>query len=240
MCSLYLHNRSTFPVWLLFFALITVSFGQRNPGPSNIRAIHYSGRILDRRTEKPIGAARIRIIPALGRYEWRTDSNGRFSFWTADEKAQGIKIEREGYGAVSLLVKGCNLQDIRLEPISSISSSPIELTASDKTSRLMPPSQAVAPAIVTADSGPKMSGEGKNWSGWYRLGVGKAPGGYTVQRVEFWLSGDRTCGFSAECRELTRNDQQVLWEFRLQGHDEIGAPAKTASVAHIRAIYRVQ
>ena len=54
--------------------------------------------------------------------------------------------------------------------------------------KLLPPSQAVAPAIASADSGLKRSGAGKRWSSWYRLGVGKAPSGYTVQKTAFWLS----------------------------------------------------
>ena len=102
--------------------------------------------------------------------------------------------------------------------------------------RLIPPSQAVAPAILTADSGPKLSGAGKNWSQWYRVGAGKAPSGYTLQHVDFWLSGDRSCGSGAECREIVKNDEQALWEFRLKGHK--GAPPKTSSVGHIRVLYR--
>jgi hypothetical protein len=103
---------------------------------------------------------------------------------------------------------------------------------------LMPPSQEVVPAIVSADSGVKTSGIGKNWSRWYRLGVGKAPTGYTVRKAEFWLTGDRTCDVSAECREVLRNDGQVLWEFRLQGNDDDRVPRTAFSEGHIRVTYR--
>jgi hypothetical protein len=105
---------------------------------------------------------------------------------------------------------------------------------------LLPPSQSVAPAIVTADSGVKPSGTGNNWSKWYCLGVGKAPEGYTVQRAEFWLSGDRTCGVSAECREISRNDHKVEWEFRLKGNVEHGVPEVVLSEGHIRVFYRLR
>jgi hypothetical protein len=71
-----------------------------------------------------------------------------------------------------------------------------------QNAELIPQSQSVAPAIVTADSGIKSSGTGAGWSKWYRLGVGKAPKGYTVQKAEFWLTGARSCGVLAECREL--------------------------------------
>jgi hypothetical protein len=99
-------------------------------------------------------------------------------------------------------------------------------------------SQFVAPAIVTADSGVKSSGTGKNWSDWYQLGAGKAPNGYTVTKAEFWLTGDRKCGKFAECREVQRSDQRVLWEFRLQGNDRDGAAKVVTSEAHIRVTYR--
>lgn len=107
-----------------------------------------------------------------------------------------------------------------------------------RTEDLMPPSQDVAPAILIADSGPKLSGVGKQWSPWYRLEVGKAPKGYTLHRVEFWVDGGRSCGEGAECREILKSDQQIVWEFRLQGHDETGAHSQTYSVAHMRVLYR--
>jgi len=106
--------------------------------------------------------------------------------------------------------------------------------------KLQPPSQAIAPAIASADSGLKPSGVGRRWSKWYRLGVGKAPRGYTVQKTEFWLSGDHDCGALAECREAAKSDQRVVWEFRLQGHDETGTPRRAYSEAHIRVTYRPQ
>jgi hypothetical protein len=104
--------------------------------------------------------------------------------------------------------------------------------------KLVPPSQSVAPAIVTADSGVKSSGVGKNWSGWYQLGTGKAPQGYTVMKTEFWLTGDRKCGEFAECQEVEKSDQQVLWEFRFQGNETGGMAKVVTSEAHIRVTYR--
>lgn len=102
----------------------------------------------------------------------------------------------------------------------------------------IPPSQSVAQAFVTADSGVKSSGVGTSWSKWYRLEVGRAPGGYTVQNSEFWLTGARRCGFLAECRELARTDEGVIWEFRLQGEGRSGLPITVLSEGHIRITYR--
>jgi hypothetical protein len=106
--------------------------------------------------------------------------------------------------------------------------------------QLSPSSRGIAPAFVIADSGVKLSGSGTHWSEWYRLGVRTAPKGYTVEKAEFWLTGDRSCGVSAECRELVQNDQQVLWEFRLQGHNEAGVAKTDNSEGHIRVTYRPQ
>jgi len=173
------------------------------------------------------------LIPSIDDCVWRTDSDGRFSFWAPIESKQHLIAEADGYESVSLTVASGSLHDIRLSP-----SSTVQFTASTRRVRLMPPSQAVAPAIMIADSGRELSGAGDHWSPWYRLAAGKAPGGYTLQRVDFWLSGDRSCNAGAECREVIENDKQVLWEFRLQGHNNDGAPLRTYSVANIRVFYR--
>jgi len=104
----------------------------------------------------------------------------------------------------------------------------------------LPPSQSVIPAFVTADSGVKSSGVGTRWSEWYRLEVGRTPSGYTIQNSEFWLTGARRCGFLAECRELARTDDQVIWEFRLQGEDRTGLPMTVVAEGHIRVTYRLR
>ncbi len=218
-------------VWL-GVVLTALSFGQTHPKPE---AIHYCGHVVDRSTGKPINAAYIGLIPRT-HTAWRTDSAGRFCFWTS-EKSERIQIEHDGYQGLTLATKGYGLHRLQLEPAPAARVDKALLTPSSR-GQWMTPSQGVAQAIVTAESGPKSSGSGENWSPWYRLAVGTAPTGYTVQRDEFWLSGDRTCGFSAECQQISRNDQEIVWEFRLQGHCETGAPAKTYSVAHLRVLYR--
>jgi hypothetical protein len=94
--------------------------------------------------------------------------------------------------------------------------------------------------VVVTSSGPKMSGSGKDWSEWYQVRIGAAPPGYSVEKTEFWLSGDRTCGAWAECKELTRDEAQVTWEFRMQGHDEWGAPRQAISEGHLRVFYKLK
>lgn len=221
-------------VWL--GAMLTaISFGQTRSNTPKHEAIHYCGHVVDRSTGKPIDAAYVSLIPGT-HAAWRTDSAGRFCFWTSEESDR-IQIEQAGYQGLTLATKGHGLHHPQLEPAPAAGLDKALLTASG-TGRWMPPSQYVAPAIITAESGSKSSGIGENWSPWYRLAVGTAPTGYTVHRDEFWLSGDRTCGFFAECRQISKNDHEVAWEFRLQGHGETGAPAKTYSVAHLRVLYR--
>lgn len=204
---------------------------------SKSQAIHISGHVRDERTGHAIEAARIRVLPSTDNAVWRTDQEGQFSFWLPKQELDGIEIQAEGYGTVSLMPSTSALHDVRLASESADESSRAPLNP-DKAFPLMPASQAVAPAIMTADSGPKQSGAGSNWSPWYRLGLNKAPAGYAVSGVEFWLSGDGSCGRSAECRQLSSSDEQVLWEFRLRGHNEIGAPSQTFSIGHIRVILR--
>ena len=103
-----------------------------------------------------------------------------------------------------------------------------------------PPSQSVAPAIVTAESRPIQSGGGHPWSPWYRLGVGKAPAGYQLQRVEFWITGDSKCGSSAECKEIIQGDARVLWKFRIRSQSEARSRSRRSSVAHLRVFYRAR
>lgn len=101
-------------------------------------------------------------------------------------------------------------------------------------------SAAPPPRIVEASSGPKLSGKRTEWSPWYELRIGAAPEGYTVEKAEFWLSGDRSCGVWAECKETSKNPVEVIWQFRLQGHDEWGAPPQTYSEGHLRVTYIVK
>jgi len=93
--------------------------------------------------------------------------------------------------------------------------------------------------VVEVSSGPKPSGIGKDWSDWYQVRIGAAPAGYTIEKADFWLSGDRACNAWAECKELSKDDAQVVWQFRLQGHDEWGAPKQANSEGHLRATYNL-
>lgn len=104
----------------------------------------------------------------------------------------------------------------------------------------LPPSQSVAPAIVTVDSKPIRSGGAHRWSSWHRIEVGKAPAGYALQRVEFWITGDCKCGSTAECKEIIQGNSRVLWKFRIRSQSEVKSGSGGYSVAHLRVFYRAQ
>lgn len=203
-------------------------------------AIHYSGRVVDESTGKPIESALIRVIPSNHEAAWRSDSQGGFSFWTGRRKNAKIEIEHEGYQIICLSPQSGSLPEVRIKPEKISALNRTGLSTSGVFYEVLAPSQSIAPAIVTADSQPKLSGSGNHWSHWYRLEVDRAPQGYTIQKVEFWLTGDHACGLSAQCQEIERTDHQIVWKFRLRGHREIGAPPATKSTAHIRAFYRAR
>jgi hypothetical protein len=221
---------------LCILSLSTCLSGASSSRTKNV-AMHLSGHVRDRQTGKAIEAARIKVLPSTDSAIWGTDGNGEFSFWLAPQEIRRVEIEAPGYRTVSLAPMTGALGDVQLIHESADGSTPAYVSGTN-ASPVLPISQAVAPAIMTADSGPRPSGTGSSWSPWYRIGVTRAPAGYAVSSVEFWLSGDGACGRSAECRQLGSNDEQVMWEFRLHGHKEIGAPPRTFSVAHIRVIFR--
>jgi hypothetical protein len=88
------------------------------------------------------------------------------------------------------------------------------------------------------------SGEGSDWSNWYKVTSGPPPPGYTLTSASFQLLGDRNCtgdqnspvvqvpgqdagvnrrvghGDWAVCFEDIRDSQAVTWQFAMQGHDE--------------------
>jgi hypothetical protein len=236
----YLHMRAehcqTKLTPLLFILCMVTAYPhvlKAEPPGSRVRAIHLQGRVIDGSTGKSLEKAHIRILPS-GKGGWSTDTQGRFTFWIPESIGERVEISKENYQLVCIDARPRSLGNIRLEPV------PSSVRSSSPSNKLVPASQSVAPAIITAESAKKVSGTGDAWSPWYRLGVGRAPGGYTVQESEFWLSGDRACGAWAECRELVKNDSEVLWEFRLQGHSELEAPQKAFSSGHIRVIYRPQ
>lgn len=75
-------------------------------------------------------------------------------------------MEHDGYQTLHLLPRYGDLNDIRMQAQRL---NPVALFSFGVAAELTSPSQSVAPAIVTADSGPKTSGAGNRRSagiGW--------------------------------------------------------------------------
>jgi hypothetical protein len=107
----------------------------------------------------------------------------------------------------------------------------IALTA---TAILLLPKERIK--VVEESSGPKLSGIGDTWSPWYSVNIGSAAKGYTLDKVEFWLTGDRQCSDGADCKEAGRGDSGVTELFRLRGHLESTTALPTE--AHLRVTYK--
>jgi hypothetical protein len=105
-------------------------------------------------------------------------------------------------------------------------SSPAPSASAPPTPRPMPP---LAPYSKVYRSGPKLSGAGRAFSGWYRICSDPPPKEYGFGRIDLRLEGDRGCGVWAECRGLDGPQGEACWEFRLQGHEELPAPGQASS-----------
>src|SRR5579864_4938365 len=139
---------------LLCIVSLSIGSSAENPDHSKVEAVHISGRMRDRDTGKGIDAARIRVLHSNDNAPWRTDQDGQFSFWLAKRELDRIEIEAEGYGMVSLVPMSGTPLKVGLTPESADTSTRGFLRR-NKAFPLLPPSQGIAPAIITADSGPK-------------------------------------------------------------------------------------
>jgi hypothetical protein len=83
-----------------------------------------------------------------------------------------------------------------------------------------PPPPPIGDLTKTYFSEEQWSGDGVNWSEWYKYTSPLAPAGYEVLACDLQLVGDRQCGSWAECREVRRTLSVVTAEFRMQGHTE--------------------
>ncbi len=85
--------------------------------------------------------------------------------------------------------------------------------------KYLPPKRRVATPL-TKTSGPLPSGDCKNFSNWYTLCSEPQPGDWELVSHTFQLSGDRYCGFYANCEKTEENNKRVCYRFQMQGHNE--------------------
>jgi hypothetical protein len=97
--------------------------------------------------------------------------------------------------------------------------------------------------VREVSSGARDSGRLKSFSNPYQLCLGPAPAGYSLVpgSDEFWLTGDRRCGAWSSCEVARRDNTDVCWSFRLQGHDEfLFNDGIRQSEGHLRARYALR
>jgi hypothetical protein len=83
----------------------------------------------------------------------------------------------------------------------------------------------------------KPSGSGAGWSPWYSITSDPPKPGFIVATSSFALEGDRRCGAWAECSQTFKGPASVVWQFRLQGHNE-GPPSVRNSVGVLTVTYQ--
>ena len=89
-------------------------------------------------------------------------------------------------------------------------------------------------------SGPQPSGIGSNFSPWYELRSPPPKPGYELdpKTVQFSLSGDRRCNEWSECQIKQASANEVIFLFRLQGHNEWFPPRPAFSEGVLRVEFR--
>lgn len=121
---------------------------------------------------------------------------------TLGQKAATLRVSRDGFRPLE--------REVTIPPSSAKETVYID--------PLLPPPPNEIPKVFS--SGPKASGLGANLSEWYELCSDPASPGYRVGSVQFTLTGDRSCGAWSECKESRHTQDQVCYQFRLQGHNE--------------------
>jgi len=95
------------------------------------------------------------------------------------------------------------------------------------------------PYVEEVRSGPRPSGIGSNFSGWYELHAPRPKPGYEIDlhSIQFSLSGDRQCNSWSECQLVQASPTEVRLLFRLQGLSEWRQPQPAYSEAVLRLHY---
>ena len=151
----------------------------------------------------------------------QTDSTGRLTLeLPASSDGRLVKIEVqatgfEGKTEETRLQSGYRPYDIRLKPERPVAVTPSATPTMIARQRVFP-------------SGPRLSGAGLNFSDWYSL-CSELPPSARITNVTFSLSGDRRCDAWANCKESSRSENKVCYQFQMQGHNEWPAPGQASS-----------
>lgn len=205
----------------LVASLSTLYYGKL----SEAQRIRYTVQVFDATTSIGLGAAVVSLSVGNSAFSVQTDELGRAIF-ILEKNAAGqratITARKPGFreiNVVSVVPTDTGFANIRVDPLAPPAPEPVKTN----------PSRVKETKIFR--SGQMLSGSRKDFSQWYELCSGELPRGSLIEADNFSLSGDRSCGAWADCRERRdkRTDTRVCWEFRMQGHDEWPASGQALS-----------
>jgi len=188
--------------------------------------------VVDASRGAPLEGAVVQVFAKEITFVGVTDSTGLLriilrlppSFEGHDIQILLLRCLKDGYQGVDLRV-----------PVESVRSqrAPIQV--------LMEPLRATQDRYShTFHSGPVPSGSGNNFSQWYRVVADRPKPGYEIdlKKSFYSLSGDRQCNAWSECSWVIRTPETLVFQFRLQGHNEWPAPGQALSDGTLYVEYK--
>jgi len=196
------------------------------------------GHLSDTRFEVPVVVIDASRGAALEGVKVYGRANDRASFGLTD--AQGLSkvtirsSDRNPGISIRFFKEGYEATDFSLKVDSASSQhAPIQVS--------------MRPLVATPDrysqtfrSGPVPSGSGRNFSQWYRIVAAPPKPGFEfdLEKSYFTLSGDRQCNAWSECSWAIRTPQSLVFQFRLQGHNEASPPGQAFSEGTLYVEYK--
>ena len=156
-----------------------------------------------------------------------TSKDGVASFKVpSDLRTMRIHVEARGFDASVVEVSPSLSSSYKFELFRKSSGVNLQQGAGGKT--------------YVISSGPVLSGEGRNYSGWYEVSAPSPPVGYVfdLEHSAYHLEGDRTCEQYSECKWGDRSPTKLSFRFRMQGHPELPPPGQGRSQGVINIAYK--
>ena len=167
--------------------------------------------VINAANDSPVRTASVRVETEAVSWNGFTDEMGNVEFRIPSAKYRGtgrVTVQADGFRGADAYFVLARDKDLRLVLVPN--------KVDDNGS-----SQASYTQIFR--SGPRASGEGADFSGWYELAAPPPKPGFVIdpKQSSFELLGDRTCtsGWS-QCVLSESTVSSLVWRFRMQGHNE--------------------